>query len=680
MSFFGRRVSLAALAACCLCVGSSTAVVKGISYGPMPCKGPCLVSQDDFFSQSAKPMWGRRGRGDLQVMKQLGANAVRLYGNNPENTHTDFLDEAQEFGLQAIPGLSDWEYIQSQNNCLTTNLNCSSQIKKSYLGNLQNGFLQEDGTYHPAIREIIVINEPDLKLPGMDPPKFCKGIISAIDGMLDAEKEMGVRDPKVNFTVAFSFGVCTMCDEFSNKPSLGQMAALRAAMLNPESVGYKANNDLAEFYRTRFHNSFNTNNPAMHIPGMFLDAYEDAFKTTPVMIQEYHDPNGKNVERDLKDILQIAEGSPLLNGVSFFEYSIRYDKGGSEMHFGMFEYGDFTVTKFDYFGDAFEAFCLVPAKAKESGERLPDAVAAAYGGEQLVPEDLCMPDPDKVQLTPLGFRDIVKQDRPERTQRFVERVVKHMGGHVSKQEGLAAFVSSFKGGASSPKGFEWLVTSLNSMPSWASFNHSSVCIADRDSHAPAVGNAVGYACGRLEQLDCDTIPEECKGSVWDVADYVFGAYFAEKGGYALENCYFNGTATLASIPAHLAETKSTCVFPFGKPARRLESQHWRGEEARLEDEDEASGLMVPALLASLAATLVMLLLTLWGLPLLRRHLRGSKEQGLLESPPTPAGQGDSIRLKVLPSSESSSSLKQVVVAAASSSSLASEESRQEHAS
>lgn len=56
---------------------------------PMPCKEPCWVSQDDFFSQSAKPMWGSRGRGDLeatnshaghllgQVMKLLGANAVR---------------------------------------------------------------------------------------------------------------------------------------------------------------------------------------------------------------------------------------------------------------------------------------------------------------------------------------------------------------------------------------------------------------------------------------------------------------------------------------------------------------------------------------------------------------------------------------------------------------------------
>ena len=43
--------------------------------------------------------------------------------------------------------------------------------------------------FRPPPRTIIVINEPDLKIPGISKPdKFCKAIISAIDGMLDAEK------------------------------------------------------------------------------------------------------------------------------------------------------------------------------------------------------------------------------------------------------------------------------------------------------------------------------------------------------------------------------------------------------------------------------------------------------------------------------------------------------------
>eukprot|EP00438_Fugacium_kawagutii_P022725 Skav216431 [mRNA] locus=scaffold3139:372013:379438:+ [translate_table: standard] len=51
----GRSYKLGAV------VSSAPEIIKGISYGPMPCKQPCWVSQDDFFSQSAKPMCGISG-------------------------------------------------------------------------------------------------------------------------------------------------------------------------------------------------------------------------------------------------------------------------------------------------------------------------------------------------------------------------------------------------------------------------------------------------------------------------------------------------------------------------------------------------------------------------------------------------------------------------------------------
>lgn len=42
--------------------------------------------------------------------------------------------------------------------------------------------------------------------------------------------------------------------------------------------------------------------------------YEREFPSTPVMIQEYHNPHGE-VEKDLVDILQLAQG-PLLAAVT----------------------------------------------------------------------------------------------------------------------------------------------------------------------------------------------------------------------------------------------------------------------------------------------------------------------------------------------------------------------------
>lgn len=48
-------------------------LIKGISYAPMPCKGSCQIHMDDFMDESSKPLWGPRGRADLQVIKALGA-------------------------------------------------------------------------------------------------------------------------------------------------------------------------------------------------------------------------------------------------------------------------------------------------------------------------------------------------------------------------------------------------------------------------------------------------------------------------------------------------------------------------------------------------------------------------------------------------------------------------------
>ena len=62
--------------------------MKAVSYGPVPLKkagaGAGLLAQDDWMVEAAKPMWGLRGRDDLGIIGQLGANTIRLYGNNPK--------------------------------------------------------------------------------------------------------------------------------------------------------------------------------------------------------------------------------------------------------------------------------------------------------------------------------------------------------------------------------------------------------------------------------------------------------------------------------------------------------------------------------------------------------------------------------------------------------------------
>merc|ERR1712130_460997 len=108
-------------------------------------------------------------------------------------------------------------------NCKITLWNCYKQVKEQYLANLRNGFLLEDKkSYHPALETVILVNEPDLKFspPGRPDPKFfVKAIVSALDALLDAEKEAGVSGlRRPNITATFSFALCGECPQLSEVP------------------------------------------------------------------------------------------------------------------------------------------------------------------------------------------------------------------------------------------------------------------------------------------------------------------------------------------------------------------------------------------------------------------------------------------------------------------------------
>lgn len=369
------------------------------------------LRDDDFMAANSSAFWGPpgQGRGDLAIMRALGANAVRLYGNDPALGHSEFLDEAKEQELQVIAGISDYPYIQMRGNCRETNFDCYHQIKRQYLANLRRGFLLENRSYHPALRSVIIMNEPDLKFVG-GPPQFCKALVSAFDAVLDAEREVDAKGQAPNFTVTFSFGVCPKCPELGFKPALGQMLELKKAMRNPESVGYKQRNDLWLSYKTRFANSVNTANPYSDIRRLFLDDYDRLFQGTPVFIGEYHSPGYADQARDLAGILEVAaDPSTLLTGISFFEFQVRYDKGGSEKGFGMFGLdGERHVVDTRIAYHRVRSYCLEPVKIRgtltlpggflgeysapinpEANAYVHTALVEAYGGRGVTHEQLC---------------------------------------------------------------------------------------------------------------------------------------------------------------------------------------------------------------------------------------------------------------------------------------------------
>ena len=60
-------------------------IMKGVSYGPSPFTSAKKNKHQDYFCDAAEPQWGEVGRGDLRIIRSLGANTVRLYGNDPDS-------------------------------------------------------------------------------------------------------------------------------------------------------------------------------------------------------------------------------------------------------------------------------------------------------------------------------------------------------------------------------------------------------------------------------------------------------------------------------------------------------------------------------------------------------------------------------------------------------------------
>eukprot|EP00931_Biecheleriopsis_adriatica_P049740 TRINITY_DN28783_c0_g1_i1.p1 TRINITY_DN28783_c0_g1~~TRINITY_DN28783_c0_g1_i1.p1 ORF type:complete len:867 (-),score=151.28 TRINITY_DN28783_c0_g1_i1:155-2755(-) len=551
------------------CTGASSqkqidtsGLIKGISYGPSPKLSQSTLPVDDFFCDAAKFQWGSRGRGDLRIMKAMGANTVRLYGNDPEMEHRDFLHYANLLGLNVVPGISDAPYLAVPQACVRTgSFNCHDTIKDAYLKNLNKGFLRSDNTYHPALSYIIVVNEPDLKLPNLEAPRsFAKAIATAIDGMIDAEHAANVSGQRPNFTATFSFSMCSACTKFADRPALAQMWMLRDAMLHPAKYGISPNNDLAHFYETRFTNTFNTGNPSWEVKKLFLDHYMQEFPSTPVFIGEYHNPGNANTESDLRNILSIAKASHLLLGVSFFEFQNRLDEAGHSI-WGIFDpQEDPTITDLGaspdpeevLFGSTFSVNtmpCLVPTKEGGAEKNIPEQITAAYGGSGIDFKKLCEANPNVVKVSATGYQQIQGLHNVTSMQIFIARVAAHFGGEVASSSSVPKVLAEEHMNRNTT--FRDLRDTIGAHPEWARWSSHAACAVDRKALKSRVGNALSYVCG-LGYFDCAKIPKICSDNIWARATYVFGSHFhgvAKSFGEVpdpFKECDFEGAAKLES--------------------------------------------------------------------------------------------------------------------------------------
>jgi hypothetical protein len=148
--------------------------LKGICYEPFPhgynpsiANNTCIWFGSDIATYNIKPLWGDsfspkdgpdagkvfKGRNDLQNLKDLGINLIRLYDWDSRNDHIPFLDSCHELGIKILAPVSNYNL-----GAFGTPPNMDESIK-----GLINSFKDNNKKdYHPAIYAIIIGCELDL--------------------------------------------------------------------------------------------------------------------------------------------------------------------------------------------------------------------------------------------------------------------------------------------------------------------------------------------------------------------------------------------------------------------------------------------------------------------------------------------------------------------------------------
>jgi len=369
--------------------------LRGIAYGALPCREhQCLdaggMVSEDMLQASYMGQWGASGRDDLGTIAKLGGNAVRLYhslGSGVDADHSGFLDRSAEVGVNVLPGY--------HTHMACPDFDCFESWKQATLHGFQHGF-QKGDDWHPAVAALILMNEPDLVHPGSGAVGRIKLVLSALDGVLAAEKEAGVVAGRTQLTVSWSFAKHDTLDgSTSTWVTHWGFRDTKTGMSNPAVAGYNPRCSRAELmhaFETRWVHNVNTQAPWDFVDAV-LSGEEPTFAPTPWFIGEYG-ANGQpaaTIQRDLENMAQKAKEDDMFLGAVFFQFQTAHFKGGSETNFGLFRLGEQKLSE----SSGLPVYCLSTdlwwlrlGMASTLADRA-SAVAAAWHGSLEGMKGLC---------------------------------------------------------------------------------------------------------------------------------------------------------------------------------------------------------------------------------------------------------------------------------------------------
>jgi len=171
-----------------------------------------------------------------------------------------------------------------------------------------------------------------------------KAAISALDGVLAAEKEAGVSAGRVKFTVTWSFAMKESIDGMVRGPGIFGFQDMVAVIEDPQIAKYTPRTSLGEMqeaFRTRWVHGLNTQAPWNFVRDVISQDYS-RFLPIPWFIGEYggNQQDEDVIRADMESMQAHALGSDAFLGAAFFQFQTTYWKGGAEKNFGLFGLGE----------------------------------------------------------------------------------------------------------------------------------------------------------------------------------------------------------------------------------------------------------------------------------------------------------------------------------------------------
>lgn len=169
---------------------------------------------------------------------------------------------------------------------------------------------------------------------------------------------------------------------------------------------------------------------------------------------------------------------------------------------------------------------------------------------------------DGVPLDRTGFAEVSAARSQPQMAAFVTRVLLHLGAEPGEAD--AVYVRNFSGMfAGAPESaFDTMLGFLLQRPTWAHFDPTARCIADRSSPRETIEKVAGNLCGSkgVADLNCSQVPQACNTDPYLFADWVFGSYYRSlTGPNPLTDCYFDGSAMYAGAKLYSANTSTECL-------------------------------------------------------------------------------------------------------------------------